>query len=391
MSVLDNYQCEGQISIYDLLSPDGSYGKTYPAPSRRERRKVAISDVCLKKFAELRIKPPQYLCLKRENGQIAEQSWETGGALLGEFTIVSFGESPSVAVASRLSQILQENPHPKYCLSARACQGILNRANKRGKNLPEQLETALKRQAMSLATKSCLVSSQESKPQSETPKTDSTSLVSKNAQDVQGGGKGILIQNEKTASLRTVTNQSVMCYGMDNERRRGPDEFTEQTPTVTSRAGTGGNNVPVVIDKKEPILLESNQNHATVQTNGVSTCLPASMGEGGGYVPMVCEPTSWDGSQTSPTLNANNANGAQRMPDKDNFNAVITYGLDRASFNQGKNAQYDFSVEEELAQTIVSRGPGGGTYETIGALCARDYKGVGSQYVNEGKVIVQDV
>ena len=40
---------------------------------------------------------------------------------------------------------------------------------------------------------------------------------------------------------------------------------------------------------KEPILLESNQNHATVQTDGVSTALPASMGEGGGYVPMVVE------------------------------------------------------------------------------------------------------
>lgn len=28
---------------------------------------------------------------------------------------------------------------------------------------------------------------------------------------------------------------------------------------------------------------------------------------------------------------------------------------------------------------------------TVGALCARDYKGVGNQYVNEGKVIVQDI
>lgn len=37
----------------------------------------------------------------------------------------------------------------------------------------------------------------------------------------------------------------------------------------------------------------------------------------------------------------------------------VTYGLDRASFNQGQNAKYDFSVEEELAQTIVARGPGG--------------------------------
>lgn len=39
----------------------------------------------------------------------------------------------------------------------------------------------------------------------------------------------------------------------------------------------------------QPILLESNQNHATVQTDGISTSLPASMGMGGGYVPMVTD------------------------------------------------------------------------------------------------------
>ena len=38
---------------------------------------------------------------------------------------------------------------------------------------------------------------------------------------------------------------------------------------------------------------------------------------------------------------------------------MICYGLDRASFNQGQNAQYDFSITEEQAQTLVSRGPGG--------------------------------
>lgn len=38
---------------------------------------------------------------------------------------------------------------------------------------------------------------------------------------------------------------------------------------------------------------------------------------------------------------------------------VISYGLDRASFNQGQNAQFDFSVEEEMSPTIVSKGPGG--------------------------------
>lgn len=68
---------------------------------------------------------------------------------------------------------------------------------------------------------------------------------------------------------------------------------------------------------------------------------------------------------------------------------VVCYGLDRASFNQGKNAKYDFSVIEEQSPTLVAKGPGGGTSETIRALCARDYKGVGDQYVRDGKVIVQ--
>jgi len=38
---------------------------------------------------------------------------------------------------------------------------------------------------------------------------------------------------------------------------------------------------------------------------------------------------------------------------------AVCYGIDRASFNQGQNAQYGFSIEEDLAQTIVAKGPGG--------------------------------
>lgn len=39
--------------------------------------------------------------------------------------------------------------------------------------------------------------------------------------------------------------------------------------------------------------------------------------------------------------------------------SVKPIGIDRASFNQGKNAQYGIQVEEEKAQTIVAKGPGG--------------------------------
>ena len=76
----------------------------------------------------------------------------------------------------------------------------------------------------------------------------------------------------------------------------------------------------------------------------------------------------------------------------DNHNVpTVCYGLDRASFNQGQNARYDFSVEQELAQTLVAKGPGGGISETVNALCASDCKGVGEQYVNDKKIIVQSM
>ena len=56
---------------------------------------------------------------------------------------------PRVVVESRLSQILEATPPTKYCLSARACQGMLNRAARRGKDLPDMLKQALRMQSES--------------------------------------------------------------------------------------------------------------------------------------------------------------------------------------------------------------------------------------------------
>ena len=66
-----------------------------------------------------------------------------GGLSLGELTMLNTGESPNVAVESRLSQILEVNAPEKYRLSAKACEGILRRAERRGKVLPEMLRIAL--------------------------------------------------------------------------------------------------------------------------------------------------------------------------------------------------------------------------------------------------------
>jgi DNA (cytosine-5)-methyltransferase 1 len=58
---------------------------------------------------------------------------------------LSTSESPSAAVASTLSDILEPpGPHlARYCLSPRAALGILRRAERRGRVLPAALREAL--------------------------------------------------------------------------------------------------------------------------------------------------------------------------------------------------------------------------------------------------------
>ena len=205
----------------------------------------------------------------------------------------SFGESPSVENVSRLSQILEDNPHPKYCLSEKACQGILNRANKRGKKLPKILEQALIRQS-----------------------------ASKNELESQGGGKGILIQNEHTGALSTLNNQSV-CYGICSYASNSMKACL-RAMEVASHKGDG------ISEDDISYTLNSTEQHGVIYSLGHD----------------IRSARFTDDEITDP-LTATDY--------KDPIKISVSYGGDN----------------------------------TVGALCARDYKGVGSQYAEEGKVIVQ--
>lgn len=63
----------------------------------------------------------------------------------GELWTLRFSDSPNVVSVCSLSDILETGDHlQRYCLSARACQGILARAGRRGRHLPKELEAALR-------------------------------------------------------------------------------------------------------------------------------------------------------------------------------------------------------------------------------------------------------
>lgn len=88
----------------------------------------------------------QFLDLRAENGTLAGALWETVTALPGEHWTLNTGESPKDVRESFLSRILEEDAPRKYYLSAAACKGILRRAEKRGKELPPLLKSALEYQ-----------------------------------------------------------------------------------------------------------------------------------------------------------------------------------------------------------------------------------------------------
>lgn len=96
----------------------------------------------------IKIVEPAPLCLRfqKKDGLTPTVTSETDGALLTELLTRNTGECPSVAVESTLSAILEADAPEKYCLSAKACEGILRRAERRGKELPDMLRKALEQQ-----------------------------------------------------------------------------------------------------------------------------------------------------------------------------------------------------------------------------------------------------
>ena len=65
----------------------------------------------------------------------------------GSFGTLNTSECPSDVVVSFLWQILQAIVPSRYCLSNKACRGILRRSEERGKPLPEDLERVLRIQS----------------------------------------------------------------------------------------------------------------------------------------------------------------------------------------------------------------------------------------------------
>lgn len=179
------------------------------------------------------------------------------------------------------------------------------------------------------------------------------------------GGERIDITDDVTCTLRAsahhppcVLNAAGFCMEHSaNSRSIGYEE--ETSPTL--RAGT----VPAAVFENH------SQDTRYTLLNEVAPTVSSTYGTGGNNQPLVVENVgNFDIRLTSEGTKNARANVYEtdtsrtidcsgNSPDRNQGGlAIVSYGIDRAAFNQGKNAQFDFTVDEEIQPTIVAKGAG---------------------------------
>lgn len=142
---------DGQISMFDL---DLASGKTCPAlspadgtPKQEKSGQAKTSGSSSSRFSKLKNHTFMLLDLRPGAGNMLGPYWEYDPVWPGSFGTLNTSECPSDVVVSFLWQILQAIVPSRYCLSNKACRGILRRSEERGKPLPEDLERVLRIQS----------------------------------------------------------------------------------------------------------------------------------------------------------------------------------------------------------------------------------------------------
>ena len=479
------YLEDGQACLFDLVIYAGKMSPEHsPAVPRRER----TSGLSSRRSSELVSLPYMFLDLSEDAGNLLGESyWETLSPWRGDASMLNTGPAPrSAENVYSLWQILEDQPHSKYYLTRKACQGILRRARERGKELPQQLEDALAIQAGDKRMESDSDASVEHAvgydPHNGDISGDVSPTLGVNC-GVSTGRNGVLnltafTQNQRNEVRNLHEVSAAVCSSPGSKQQTfvaagvvskgdGTCFLTEDIHTaLTPGGGQAGQGYPCVLTRDDldrdkdcqvlclndqggqfmscsenitgtlrsqmhghpPILLESNQNHATIRTDGISTTLPASMGMGGGYVPMVYENHGKDARykgplEVAPTMSAAYGAGGNNVPlveqPPETF-CIVGNIIDRKTENGGnglgcqkdiaytltgmdRHAVYsrqrtDIFKENDVVSTESARQHKDATdlvmqpyQQTVGTIGFTDHKGINNQYVSEDKCVVEGV
>ena len=266
-------------------------------------------------------------------------------------------------------QILEPRPQRKYYLSRKACLDILRRARKRGKELPATLKLALEMQS-GLRMIDLVILAQ-------------MGLIK--AYHINQRNEGIDLGSTAGALMATSNLQMqtfVASFSAGAGASAGGIGYREGV-APTLKAGGSGNSMPTVLcindqggermdvtvdktatlraqmDNHQPLVFESHGMDARYRQMGsVAPAMSARCGTGGNNVPLVGEQVF----------------------------CITGNAIDREPENGGNGIGYQENVSYTL--TGFDRHAVCSVSEVVGALCKGDEKGTGSQYVEQGKCVV---
>ena len=188
-------------------------GRTCPEHSVATRAKTSRQSS--KKSSASQTKNPMYLSLRRENGRQPDASWATISPSLGECLMPNTGECPKEESIYLVADF-GGNTAPKILFEREGLSGNF---------------------------------------------TESREAWQRTAGDI------------KTGTHKAGTDD-VECYDI-SDRRRVADK-SEVSPTLTTKMGTGGNNVPIVLENHPQDC------RVTIAEDGNVPTLTSRMGTGGG-------------------------------------------------------------------------------------------------------------
>lgn len=410
-------------------------------PSPAAARKVRTSGSSLKNSSELSSIPFMSLDLTPGAGNLLDEFyWEILSPWRGGSWILNTGPAPrSGAAGSTLWSIMEARPHPRYFLTRKACAGIIRRASERGKPLPPQLLQALEIQAgyrnergnpvlsdafvgfdgyngditgdvsATLGT-NCGMSTGRNGVIQPMAFTQNQRDEVRDLHDVAGAlGSQPGMKQQTYVASGVVTKGNGDCFLTENVHTSlsaGGGQAGQGYPCVLCLNDQGGQvmnhseNVTGTLRAQmhhhQPLVLESNQNHAVIRDDGKSPTLPASMGMGGGYVPMVYENHGIDSRYTgpyhiSPTISARAGPGGNNLPlvgETPEVYCISGNILNREPDNGGNGLGVDENVSFTLTAMDKHAVCEPSYQSVVGSLCRGDEKGVGNQYVSQDKCVI---
>ena len=390
-----------------MFAPDSCAGKMSPAHSPAGSKREMTSGSSWRKHSELVYQEFMFLKITLGDGDILGQPyWEILSPYVGESSTLNTGVCPRVVRGSSLWQILEPHPQRKYYLSRKACLGILRRARKRGKELPATLKLALEMQSglrmidLVILAQMGLIKAYHINQRNEGIDLGDTAgalMATSNLQmQTFVAGTSVAFAANQRDEVRDLGDKAgalgaqpgmkqqtfVAGFSAGAGASAGGIGYREGV-APTLKAGGSGNSMPTVL-----CINDQGGERMDVTVDKTAT-LRAQMGN---HQPLIFESHGIDAryrqmGDVAPTMSARYGTGGNNVPLVGEQVFCITgNAIDRELENGGNGIGYQENVSYTL--TGFDRHAVCSVSEVVGALCKGDEKGAGSQYVEQGKCVV---